>query len=73
MSEQNKQIYISKINISGSFVEEIGGGLDRIMYPGASFDISLTAEDFNNTEEYHNIWISITRAVKSKLNKHATS
>lgn len=73
MSEQNKQIYIPKINISGSFVEEIGGGVDRIMYPGAPFDMSLTAEDFNNAEEYHDTWINITRAVKAKLNKHATS
>jgi hypothetical protein len=68
----NKQIYIPSINIKGSFMEEIGGAEDKIAYPGDSFDISLSLEDFQNSEEYHTTWINITRAVKAKLTKHAT-
>lgn len=70
MSASNKQIYIPLVNIKGSFVEEIGNDKDRIVYPGGSFDITLSAEDFSDPEEYHSTWISITRAVKHKLNKH---
>jgi hypothetical protein len=69
----NKQIYIPSINIKGAFMEEIGGADDKIAYPGESFDISLSLEDFLNSEEYHTTWINITRAVKAKLNKHATN
>jgi hypothetical protein len=72
MASTNKQIYIPAINIRGSFIEEIGNTEDRVIYPGVPFDLSLTAEDFANPEEYHTAWISITRAVKSKLNKHAS-
>lgn len=68
----NKQIYIPSINIKGSFMEEIGGAEDKIAYPGDSFDLSLSLEDFQNPEEYHTTWINITRAVKAKLTKHAT-
>lgn len=71
MASVNKQIYIPEINIKGTFVEEIGGSEDKIMYPGTSFDISLSAEDFSNQEEYHTTWINLTRAVKSKIAKHA--
>jgi hypothetical protein len=69
----NKQIYIPAINIKGSFMEEIGGAEDKIVYPGVPFDVALSAEDFDNPEEYHTTWINITRAVKAKLIKHATN
>lgn len=71
MSGTNKQIYIPTISIKGSYVEEIGGSDDRVIYPGIPFDISLSAEDFQNPEEYHTVWINITRAVKTKLSKNA--
>lgn len=75
MSSTNatKQIYIPAVQIKGSFVEEVGGADDRVVYPGVPFDISLTAEDFENPEEYHTTWINITRAVKSKLRKNAVN
>jgi hypothetical protein len=66
----NKQIYIPIINIKGSYVEEIGGTEDRVVYPGTPFDIDLCMEDFENREEYHTTWINITRAVKTKLAKN---
>ena len=45
MSGTNKQIYIPKITISGSYVEEIGSPEERLIYPGTPFDIDrLTAE-----------------------------
>ena len=72
MSASNKQIYIPFVNIKGAFMEEIGNDKERIMYPGTSFDISLSAEDFSDPEEYHTTWINITRAVKTKLNKDAS-
>jgi hypothetical protein len=71
MSVTNKQIYIPAISIKGSFVEEVGGADDKIMYPGPVFDISLSSEDFQDSEEYHTTWINITRAVKTKLSKDA--
>ena len=70
MAATNKQIYIPSITIKGSFMEEIGGGEDKVVYPGASFDLELGAEDFENSEDYHAAWISITRAVKAKLSKN---
>jgi hypothetical protein len=72
MSGTNKQIYIPKISITGSYVEEIGSQEERLIYPGTPFDITLSAEDFANPEEYHTVWINITRAVKTKLTRHAT-
>jgi hypothetical protein len=71
MSAANKQIYIPEISIKGSFMEEIGGVEDKVMYPGPTFDVSLSADDFANAEEYHTTWINITRAVKTKLTKNA--
>lgn len=68
-----KQIYIPALNITGAFMEEIGSAEDRVVYPGVPFDVTLSAEDFSNSEEYHATWISVTRAVKAKLNKNATS
>ena len=59
------------ISIKGSFIEEIGSSEDRLIYPGEPFDLSLSADDFSNPEEYHATWINITRAVKAKLNKNA--
>jgi hypothetical protein len=71
MSSTNKQVYIPNIKVKGSFVEEIGGEQDKIVYPGAEFQLDLSADDFSDPEEYHTTWISITRAVKTKLNKNA--
>lgn len=73
MSASNKQIYIPSIVVKGSFIEEIGSSEDRLIYPGEQFNLNLSAEDFANSEEYHATWINITRAVKSKLLKNATS
>ena len=72
-SNSTKQIYIPSVQIKGSYVEEVGGADDRVVYPGIPFDISLAAEDFENAEEYHTTWINITRAVKAKLRKNAAS
>lgn len=69
MSAETKQIYIPALNIKGTYVEELGSEAERIVYPGQTFDISLSAEDFENPEEYHTTWINITRAVKKKLSK----
>jgi hypothetical protein len=71
MASENKQVYIPSISIRGSFVEEIGGGLDKIVYPGEAFELDISANDFSDPEEYHTTWICITRAVKNKLNKNA--
>jgi hypothetical protein len=71
MSSATKQVYIPNILIKGSFVEEVGGASDRIVYPGENFELSLSANDFSNPEEYHTVWISLTRAVKTKLTKDA--
>ena len=71
MSSANKQVYIPNICIKGSFVEEVGGSEDRIVYPGETFELNLSAGDFLDPEEYHTTWISITRAVKTKLSKNA--
>ena len=70
MAAANKQIYIPEISIKGSFMEEIGSIEDKVMYPGSAFNVSLSADDFSNAEEYHTTWINITRAVKNKLNKN---
>lgn len=67
MSGSPKQIYIPAINIKGYYVEEVGGGEDRVVYPGKSFDLSLDINDFQDPEEYHTTWIALTRAVKAKL------
>jgi hypothetical protein len=71
MSSASKQVYIPNISIKGSFVEEVGGTQDRIVYPGEEFELNLSANDFSDPEEYHTTWISITRAVKTKLSKNA--
>jgi hypothetical protein len=73
MSDTIKQVYIPELNITGAFMEEIGSAEDRVIYPGVPFDVKLSAEDFSDPEEYHATWISVTRAVKAKLNKNATS
>ncbi len=52
-------------------MEEVGGAQDRIVYPGEEFELNLSANDFSDPEEYHTTWISITRAVKTKLSKNA--
>jgi hypothetical protein len=70
--QANKQIYIPTIKVSGSFMEEIGSSDDRIFYPGEDFSTELKPEDFKDVEEYHSVWIILTRAVKLKLANHAT-
>ena len=67
-----KQIYIPKLNIDGTYIEEIGGGADLTAYPGEAFSVSLSMEDFASREEYHTIWISISKAVKKKLSNEAS-
>jgi hypothetical protein len=65
----NKQIYIPSLVIKGSYVEEIGSAENRVVYPGEPFELTLSAEDFKNSEDYHTVWISLTKAVKEKLKK----
>ena len=71
MSGSTIQIYIPAINIKGYLVEEVGGGADRVVYPGGSFELKLDITDFVDSEEYHTTWIALTRAVKAKLNNNA--
>ena len=66
-----KQIYIPQLKIDGTYIEEIGGGEDLTAYPGESFSVSLSMEDFASREEYHSIWIGISKAVKKKLSNEA--
>lgn len=68
----NKQIYIPALKIKGSFIEEIGNSENRVVYPGSGFEITLSAEDFENPEDYHTTWINITKAVKAKIQKNET-
>ena len=72
MSAANKQIYIPELRITGSYVEEVGTDTDKIIYPGKSFDVTLTAEDFTNAEDYHTIWLALSKAVKNKLSNNGT-
>lgn len=71
MSTSSKQVYIPSLKIVGSFMEEIGGTADRVIYPGNPFSVELSSEDFKDPEEYHTVWIAITKAVKLKLSKDA--
>lgn len=64
----SKQIYIPFIVVKGSFIEELGSTDNRVIYPGKSFEITLDLNDFKDSEDYHKAWISITKAVKEKLN-----
>jgi len=75
MSSENKQIYIPDLNIKGTFIEEVGAEGNRVVYPGTYFDVKLGKEDFENQEDYHSVWIAITKAVKAKLDnaKHLSS
>jgi hypothetical protein len=68
MPADNKQIYIPNLHVNGTFIEEVGATQDKVVYPGAVFDVKLTMEDFENPEDYHTVWIAITKAVKAKLN-----
>jgi hypothetical protein len=69
MADQTKQVYIPAIIVKGSYIEEIGGTQDKIVYPGKKFDLTISAEDFESIEDYHTTWINITRAVKAKIKK----
>jgi hypothetical protein len=63
----SKQIYIPSLKIKGTYLEEIGGGTDKVMYPGKNIEVELGAEDFLSEEDYHNAWIIITKAVQKKI------
>jgi hypothetical protein len=63
-----KKVYIPNLNVCGTFIEEIGTETDKTLYPGTSFEICLSQEDFENSEEYHTVWISLTKAAQKKLN-----
>jgi hypothetical protein len=62
-----KKIYIPALNISGAYIEEIGTTEEKTLYPGEPFEISITKEDFDDLEEYHAVWITLTKAVQRKL------
>lgn len=62
-----KQIYIPTLKVKGTYIEEIGGENDKVLYPGQTFELDLKQEDFESEEDYHNTWIAVTRAVKKKL------
>jgi len=68
MPAENKQIYIPELFVKGTYIEEVGAAQDKVVYPGAEFNIALTMKDFENPEDYHTVWIAITKAIKSKLN-----
>jgi hypothetical protein len=68
-----KQIYIPSIKVKGTYIEEIGGESDKIYYPGNVVDVELGLEDFENKEDYHNVWILITKAVKKKIANGSTA
>lgn len=67
-----KQIYIPTLKVKGTYIEEIGGENDKVLYPGQTFELGLTQEDFESEEDYHNTWIAVTRAVKKKLKNEAS-
>lgn len=62
-----KQIYIPSLKVRGTYIEEIGGEHDKVLYPGQTFELELSQEDFENEEDYHTTWIAVTRAVKKRL------
>jgi hypothetical protein len=64
---QTKQIYIPQVSIEASIIEEVGGGADRVVYPGESKSLVLRESDFENKEEYHTAWIILTRAAQRKI------
>ena len=62
-----KQIYIPFLRVRGTYIEELGGASDRVLYPGEAFELDISEKDFENKEDYHNTWIAVTKAVKKKL------
>jgi hypothetical protein len=64
-----KQIYIPSLRVRGTYIEELGGESDRVLYPGEAFELDLSEKDFENKEDYHSTWIAVTNAVKKKLNE----
>lgn len=62
-----KQVYIPALKIKGTFIEEVGQEGERTMYPGKEFTLDLAVDDFDSEEDYHTVWIAITKAVKKKL------
>jgi hypothetical protein len=67
-----KKIYIPALNISGAYIEEIGTNSETTLYPGEAFEIAITKEDFADLEEYHAVWISLTKVVQRKLENVTT-
>jgi hypothetical protein len=62
-----KKIYIPDLKITGNYLEELGTQNNITVYPGESFELSLNSQDFENNEEYHTVWIALTKAVQKKL------
>jgi hypothetical protein len=67
-----KQIYIPTLRVRGTYIEELGGADDLLLYPGKSFELELCEEDFENAEDYHTVWIAATQAVRKKLKNGAS-
>lgn len=63
-----KRVFIPNLHVKGSLLEVNGSIDDGAVYPGKSFGIVLTADDFEG-EEYHTVWIAITKATQRKLAK----
>jgi hypothetical protein len=62
-----KKIYIPNLEICGNYIEEIGTDKDKTLYPGGTFSLNLEKEDFEDSEEYHTVWIALTKAAQKKL------
>jgi hypothetical protein len=66
----NKQIYIPEVSFKAAYIEEIGGGDDRVVYPGMTVELTLNESDFENKGDYHQVWILLTRAAQKKLSQN---
>lgn len=67
-----KKIYIPALNISGAYIEELGTNGETTLYPGEPFEVCIKKEDFADLEEYHAVWISLTKVVQRKLKNVST-
>lgn len=68
-----KQVYIPNLTVSGTFVEEIGSAEDKVCYPGSLFSVDICLEDFDDPEDYHRVWIALTKATQKKLERLAAA
>jgi hypothetical protein len=62
-----KKIYIPELKVRGNFLEELGTSSENTLYPGDFFEVSLAKDDFENEEDYHTVWINLTKAAQKKL------